>query len=361
MHEKTHEKELRLALVCYGGVSLAIYMHGVTKEILKLVRASKFYHEHREQVKRQDLSYHDVNDDQQRETDSELVYFELLKAIGQKLDLRVIVDVIAGASAGGINGIVLARALAHDLSIDSHRSMWLELADITELMDAKHMAGRWSKAYLQPLLWQINRGTLQKIDSDHEVRSKVSTFLRSRWFRPPFSGERFSTMLLDAFHTMDSQSTTASLLPSGHQLDLFVTLTDFYGYSQSVALHDPPLIDEREHRHVLKFSYLQRKDGQIYSELDQQHIPGLAFAARATSSYAGAFPPVQVSEIEKALAARGEAWPNRQAFMLKQFRAMYESGGNPLQASFIDGGVLNNKPFAEAIQALSGRPAHRGS
>src|SRR5919198_310558 len=36
-------KEIRLALVCYGGVSLAIYMHGVTKEIHKLVLASKAY------------------------------------------------------------------------------------------------------------------------------------------------------------------------------------------------------------------------------------------------------------------------------------------------------------------------------
>ena len=34
------EKELRIALVCSGGVSLAVYMHGMTKEILKLVRAS---------------------------------------------------------------------------------------------------------------------------------------------------------------------------------------------------------------------------------------------------------------------------------------------------------------------------------
>ena len=33
-------KELRLGLVCYGGVSLAIYMHGVTKEIHRAVRAS---------------------------------------------------------------------------------------------------------------------------------------------------------------------------------------------------------------------------------------------------------------------------------------------------------------------------------
>ena len=38
------EKELRIALVCFGGVSLAIYMHGISKEILKLVRASSALH-----------------------------------------------------------------------------------------------------------------------------------------------------------------------------------------------------------------------------------------------------------------------------------------------------------------------------
>jgi hypothetical protein len=36
-------RELRLALVCYGGVSLAIYMHGITKELEKLVAASVAY------------------------------------------------------------------------------------------------------------------------------------------------------------------------------------------------------------------------------------------------------------------------------------------------------------------------------
>ena len=39
------EKELRLALVCYGGISLAVYMHGITKEIWRLARASQAYHE----------------------------------------------------------------------------------------------------------------------------------------------------------------------------------------------------------------------------------------------------------------------------------------------------------------------------
>ena len=38
------QKELRIALVCYGGVSLAVYMHGVTKEVWKLARASRAFH-----------------------------------------------------------------------------------------------------------------------------------------------------------------------------------------------------------------------------------------------------------------------------------------------------------------------------
>ena len=45
-------KELRLALVCYGGISLAIYLHGVTKEILKLARASMAFHRIREPARR---------------------------------------------------------------------------------------------------------------------------------------------------------------------------------------------------------------------------------------------------------------------------------------------------------------------
>ena len=39
------QKELRLALICYGGVSLAIYMHGITKEIWKLAQASRDFHD----------------------------------------------------------------------------------------------------------------------------------------------------------------------------------------------------------------------------------------------------------------------------------------------------------------------------
>ena len=39
--DPVREKELRLALVCYGGISLAVYMHGITKEVWHVSRASR--------------------------------------------------------------------------------------------------------------------------------------------------------------------------------------------------------------------------------------------------------------------------------------------------------------------------------
>ena len=102
------EKELRIALVCFGGISLAIYMHGISKEILKLVRASRALHAIADRSRRAQTKFFDCVDgsdpEHDAEHDTEAVYFELLREIGRSLELRVIVDIIAGASAGGING-----------------------------------------------------------------------------------------------------------------------------------------------------------------------------------------------------------------------------------------------------------------
>src|SRR5215813_12833907 len=109
------EKELRIALVCFGGVSLAVYMHGISYEILKLVRGSSALHRIADRARRAQASFFDEADRDDPEYDTEAIYFELLREIGETLELRVVVDIIAGASAGGINGTMLARALSHDL------------------------------------------------------------------------------------------------------------------------------------------------------------------------------------------------------------------------------------------------------
>ena len=56
------EKELRIALVCFGGISLAIYMHGISKEILKLVRASRALHAIADRSRRAQTEFFDCVD-----------------------------------------------------------------------------------------------------------------------------------------------------------------------------------------------------------------------------------------------------------------------------------------------------------
>ena len=94
------EKELRIALVCSGGVSLAIYMHGMTKEILSLVRASSAVHRIADRNARATAVFLDADKAGDPEYDTESIYFELLRDIASAIELRVVVDIIAGASAG---------------------------------------------------------------------------------------------------------------------------------------------------------------------------------------------------------------------------------------------------------------------
>ena len=133
------QKELRIALVCYGGVSLAVYMHGVIKEIWKLTRASRAHH-----------------GGTAVSGGTEAVYLRLLQTIEErsKLRLKVMTDIVAGASAGGINGIFLAQAIHSGQSLEPLTDLWLERADVEVLIDPD--ARPWSrlaKFWAMPLVY----------------------------------------------------------------------------------------------------------------------------------------------------------------------------------------------------------------
>ena len=349
-------KELRLGVVLTGGVSLVVYIHGVSKELLKLVRASRAYHDRDRTDGQPPEAYEDSCTG--REIDTERVYFDLLKALGRHLDIRIVLDVIAGASAGGVNGIVLARALAHDLDIDSHRAMWLQHADAIELLDEQ--TGRWSKFALRPVLGWLLSSRFKTTAPEAETREKLATFMRSRWFHPPFSGPRYSGWLLDAFDAMARHAPPGgSLLPEGHPLDLYVSVTDFHGHTNRLPLHNPAEIIERDHRHVLNFRYLNMMQGGLRSDFTAEHVPGLTFAARATSCFPGAFPPARISEIDDILAERNRDWIGREDFVRDKLATFTTDGRSISDVFLIDGSVVNNKPFDPAIKAVAGRPAYR--
>src|SRR4029077_18063512 len=123
------------------------------------------------------------------------------------------------------------------------RTLWLDNADVTVLLSPDARAGDWSKWFLKPFIWAVAKFGKFSLIQDMEVRQKLSLFVRSRWFKPPLDGKVMAALMYDAVVSMGApKHPRASLLPSGHSLDLYVTVTDFHGHQQLVQIHDPPLI-----------------------------------------------------------------------------------------------------------------------
>ena len=265
-------REIRLGLVCYGGVSLAIYMHGMTKELQKLVIASRALEE----------------GTVPREGTAEHIYWQVLREIQDRspdgVRPSVVIDVVAGTSAGGINGVILCKALAHNLSQDALRDLWFERGDIKELLGGSYLKGA------------LHLGEF------------VRDLFRNQ-AHGPLGGQDMLGWLLQALDDMDGthgyepegSPPPASLMPDGHALQLFVTTTDYYGYRQHMTIADPPTVSERRNRQVLAFRY---EPGEGVDRFSPRYNGALAFASRATSSFPGAFPPIQLADLKKLPHAR---------------------------------------------------------
>lgn len=341
------QKELRIALICYGGISLAVYMHGVTKEIWKLARASRAF----------------AAGDELAKDSSEAIYLKLLEHIEGHggIRLRVLTDIIAGASAGGINGIFLAEAIHSGHSLEPLTKLWLERADVDVLLDPD--ARPWSriaKFWAMPIVWFVLTrpgnvvSTSVARETRSEVRAKLSRLIRSRWFEPPFGGLGFSRLLAEAMDAVSHTEAHPPLLPVGHPIDLFVTATDFKGHLETIRLHSPPLVQESEHRISIGFRGSTPAVGGtgLASPLE------LVFAARATASFPGAFPSLQLAEIDALAAERAQAWPTRADF-IDRVMPEHRRTGDAENVALVDGAVLVNAPFAEAMGVLRERPAQR--
>lgn len=341
-----HQKELRIALVCYGGVSLAIYMHGVTKELWHLARASRSYHLEEEPEGHVAKVYHDLLGEIEAQ---------------QGLRLRVLPDILTGASAGGINAVFLSQAIFAGHSLEPLTDLWLENADVDKLLDpdARPM-WKFAKFWAQPIAWWLFKRPGNVVsesvapETRSEVRRKVSRFVRGRWFQPPFSGDNFSQLLFDAIKAMNANETGPPLLPPGHPLDLLVTATDFRGHVEMLRLHSPAVVEESEHRLPIGFRGLTpaQSGAGLADPLE------LTIAARATASFPGAFPPLELAEIDRLAQRSKHHWQTRGAF-LKRVMPTHVRLGTTEQVALIDGSVLVNAPFEGAIDALHGRPAHR--
>jgi patatin-related protein len=309
-------KELRLGVVCYGGVSLAIYMNGIVREMQNLVVASRAL---------------EAGVPEEQLSGSARAYYRALADRYEREGVmtRVTVDSIAGTSAGGINGVYLAKALAHDLPLTSLRDLWFEKGDITVLL-----GGRFQK-FWRPL-------------------KLVFTLGKSG---PPLEGNKMLSWLYEALEGMDKAEAGRTLMPPDHELKLFVTTTDFYGLPRHYYAGDPPQVIEKQYANVLQFRFLRGAEGQqVADDFGPAHNGALALSARATSSFPGAFPPVSLTESGKILNLPPD-WVKRTTG--EQFRQYELDEADVSQTYFIDGGVLDNAPFGPVIDDLRGRQAGR--
>jgi patatin-related protein len=119
--------EHRLAVVMNGGVSLAVWMGGVSRELDSLRRASS------------GLAGPDSEASEQGDAERKL--FELWQQHSTQRNVRFTIDVVAGTSAGGLNGVLLATAVAHGAQLSGLRKLWMDAAQLSTTQLLKPQEG----------------------------------------------------------------------------------------------------------------------------------------------------------------------------------------------------------------------------
>jgi patatin-related protein len=352
------EREIRFAVVIYGGVSLTIYINGIVQEMLHLVRSTA--------------------DDASKLSPVELVYRELATMVGEPahplrqpgspkplgdrpgkaglvaahkdssaIRSRFIVDILCGTSAGGINAIYLAKALANNLSIDSLAKLWITQADLRLLLNDK------------------------KVAPHYLLQDPPPSLLNAPWMY---------LQLLTALNKMNLPDNAAVPQPLVQDLDLFCTTTDLRGLPVGIALTDES-VEEQRYRNFYHFKRRTADPTHPDHDFTREMDPFLAFAARCTSSFPVAFEPMQLGDIpsvinrsnfseylsplppdQETVALFGsEVARLKGAGRFRKICQIYETGEdagiNFWERPFGDGGYLDNKPFTYAIETMKTRHA----
>jgi predicted acylesterase/phospholipase RssA len=272
----TKQREVRLALVLNGGVSLAVWIGGVTREI---------------DAARRDFL--DPADDK----DTSGLYQDILRALKQ----TAVVDVIGGASAGGINGVLLGAAIFNRKPLPNLRETWIKIGDFRTLL-------RPPAPPDPPSLMKGDDVVLKEL---REVIAETYGEVATHW---------------------------------GRRLYVYVTATDLFGFPRDFKDSTGRRFEERDHRRIFGFQHEPNGDppeaGGVDGALSTAIWLGdllapelLARAARSSSSFPVAFEPHRAKVIDADDQAH-EHW-------------------------LVDGGILDNQPFNPVLDRIAVLPAEQ--
>jgi patatin-related protein len=282
--------ELRLALAMRGGVSLAVWIGGAISEIDLARRADT------------------------PTTDGARFWQQIL---GMSDYERVVVDVLAGASAGGLNGVLYAASQVYDFQYDAMREVWLTVGGTEGLV---RRDGPWPSLF---------KGDDYFLSTVHE---KLGTLTKGR---APARRERVDLAL-----SATVMEPVLRPLPSPEDEPLF------------------------ERRHAGGFRFRQPEEPWLPTDYpapdDDRFADGLwrlAIAARSTSSYPGAFEAANVRSTRRATFASPRAGVGTGPDVDLD-GAFLDRTAEP-DASFVvaDGGILDNIPIQCALDYVATAPA----
>lgn len=309
------QHEIRLALVMNGGVSLAVWMAGVTHELDLARRAST--------PRTPGARPHD-----------EAVasrWRELLRGRGSTGGRRLVIDVIAGTSAGGLNGALLATAIAHDSTLDPEPE-----------------PGSGSGPWLREQWCQLGALRYGRLIPD-----------------PADSGRAPTGSVLDGNFFLEQATTLLTRLAGGeeaddaHKVTLFTTASGLGQQEISARDAADQPFTVPDHRFLYRFTndlpqrYDPRTLGFTAPETtggDFQDIERLALAARSSASFPVAFAPRHEGERQLNTS------PPRLRPRTVPGDPATGPAGEPVSSDgawLMDGGVLDNAPFGPVLDTVS--------
>jgi patatin-related protein len=269
-HDTSNCQDIRVAVVMNGGVSLAVWISGVTLQLYELATARRSDH---------------------------TTYRPLLDL----LDADARVDVIAGTSAGGINGAFLALGLNRNRDLKLLRDVWR------------------------------NVGGLDRLLRDPLSKNPPSMLRGDDYFLPEIQNA-----------LTDLAKGSRADPDGGRPVELILTGTLWKGRSTSFTDDMAATITEVDHDATFRFQ--SRSDTsvpRVCGDLDSDEvIAELAAAARCTASFPGAFEPhwVRVEGTDDVHDTRWSSTAGRANFASSQY--------------VVDGGILLNKPIRPVLEAI---------
>ncbi|MFK4086381.1 DUF3376 domain-containing protein [Kribbella sp. NPDC020789] len=286
------EHEIRIALVLNGGVSLAVWMGGVTHELDLIRRASG-------------------PDSAPGPQPYDAVLADRWRELCRRGDeqRRVVVDVIAGTSAGGLNGSLLATAISNGSTLDPGGP------------DGPWLRQKW-----------VGLGSLEVGKLVPSAGAKSTSVLDGNYFLQEL--DSLLKGVADAGETAAEEPVTLFVTASGLGVQQFEA-RDAAGQRFVVP----------DHRYLFAFTSenTAKYDGatRSFTVKDTNGLKDtklLARAARASASFPAAFGPVL--ETPKLASSPPRMQPSAAG-----------SG-----AWLVDGGVLDNAPFGPVLDVVARRP-----